>query len=190
MKELDEELQEELEVQQELKIPHTFDRQEVYEETIQELSKLIPVRSGILFVDGTGKSIGGRYWYDINMLELSVFLEDVWDFKNVLAHQLIHSCGVKQHGPQFLEMCQLINNSGMGYNVRVGCSLKELKEAREQKERNEKRYLVYCDYCSWGRIFKVKKKSMKGSMCPRCRHKLRQKIYTDEDRLKIRYTGD
>ena len=156
-------------------------------EVQNELYGIIAYNPDVEFSLCKSTSYLGRCFVYKNKITISQYLEGDQLIKNVIAHELIHSCGVTNHKEDFKELMNLVNNSGWGYNVCTSQrnnnqgntdNLRELrKQKKEKREAKAKSYIVWCESCGYHYISKRKCHVLRKYRCPECYGKLRQKLY-------------
>lgn len=143
-----------------------------------ELKDILTVPEDLQIGDCNSTSYLGMCYIDEKRITISNYVSTEQDYKDVLAHELLHLI-CNNHKKEFKEYCDKINNLGLGYNVQTTAksisNVDEIRKIRREKRAERKSYVVWCPYCGWNRIYKIKRSNISGYSCPKCRHKLKQK---------------
>lgn len=145
-----------------------------------DLKDVLPYKENIKW--DTFKSIRtlGRYKIRENKILINEYLKDEKEILDVMAHELIHACGVHGHRYEFQRYMRIINSLGLGYNVTTRYKgndsnfRKVQEEIRNNRKTSNKQYLVYCTCCGWSRAYSRKHHKLSNYVCPKCRGKLGQ----------------
>ena len=96
--------------------------------------------------------------FTIEVGEAILQLEDVWNIKNILAHELLHTCpGCYNHGAKWKAYASIMNQT-YGYDIRTTSTYERLGLKEPEKKKNIK-YVVICQKCG-ARIFRQKKSKL------------------------------
>lgn len=149
-------------------------------EVTSELKNILQIPDGLSIGECNATCYVGRCYIKENKIVISRFIKTNQDYKDVLAHELIHFM-CPNHGKDFKEYCRKINSLGLGYNVRTNArqisNIDEIRDIRREKGSNRKSYIVWCVECGWCEIYKQKNHKLRNYRCPKCFGKLRQKQY-------------
>lgn len=168
---------------------------ELVKEVQTELISVLGVNDNVTFSLCDSTCYLGRYYAKTNKITITKHLEDRQAIKNVIAHELIHSFGVYNHGLDFKDLMNQINSLNLGYNVATNGSkevgvekLRKLRKERAQKRKKPiKQYIVWCEECGHNYISSRKCHKLSHYCCPKCMGKLRQKQYKpDKTEIRIR----
>lgn len=94
-----------------------MDRQKLIKEVQQDFLWLlnIDVRK-IEVLQGRGKKYrAGSFSPSKHVVRISKYIYDNKDYKDCLAHELIHACGIYNHGKEFKQVARILNE--YGYNI-------------------------------------------------------------------------
>ena len=161
-------------------------RYDLVEKVLSDLKGVIPYKEDIVWEDYKSIRTLGLYCIKENKIKINTYLDDDWEILNVMAHELIHSCGIHGHRKEFKEYMDKINSLGLGYAVHTHYKTtdenkdntyhKIQKETRD-KRKPSKKYIVWCKCCGWNRIYTRKHSKISNYRCPKCHGKLGQKQY-------------
>lgn len=160
-------------------------RQDLVNKVTEALKGIIPYKENIIWEDFKSICILGRYKCKENKIQINSYLEEEQTILNVMAHELIHACGVHRHGKEFRKYMNLINSLNLGFTVSTN-GAKEKKEKFDEvrketiaKRKPPKEYITWCKCCGTSWISHRKHHKISHWRCSRCGGKLGQKIYKD-----------
>ena len=160
-------------------------RYDLVKKVLSDLKNVIPYKDNIIWEDFKSIRLLGRYKIKENKIQINLYLEDDQTILNVIAHELIHSCGVHGHGAEFKKYMDKINSLNLGFTV----STKGTKEKKEKfdeirketiaKRKPKKKYITWCKCCGNAWISTTKHRKLSHWKCAKCGGKLGQKIYKE-----------
>lgn len=167
-------------------------RWDLVEKVLKDLKDVIPYKDNIIFEDCHATSYVGRYYSKQNRIVISDYVTDEQDYMATVAHELIHACGVFNHGLGFKEYMEKINSLNLGYTVRTNAGkdndIEKIRKIREEnktkREKTCKKYIVWCKSCGHHWISTRKCHKLIRYRCAKCGGKLGQKLYV-EGKTKI-----
>lgn len=162
-------------------------RWDLVEKVLNDLKGVIPYKENIVWEDFKSIRTLGRYCFNENKILINEYLEDPFEILEVMAHELIHSAGVKGHRAEFKEYMKKINDLNLGYYVHTtfkstnpNSKYEQAKrDTRAKRNKSGKSYIVWCECCGWNRIYQRKCHKLRDYHCPKCYSKLRQKQYKE-----------
>ena len=134
-------------------------------EVTDELKGILPFKN-IQWDICDSTSYYGKYKHSTNTIYISKYLTNEIDIRNTVAHELIHACGIHNHGSAFKAYANNLKQYGFDVLGEIR-DMDAMHEAHEKK----KKYLIKCTHCSFEtkRIHKVK---VSKYVCARCKNKL------------------
>ena len=158
-------------------------RNDLIEKVLTDLKGVIPYKENIVWEDFTSIRTLGKYCIKENKIKINEYLEDDQEILDVMAHELIHSCGVRYHRQEFREYAKKINSLGLGYNVDTHYhtdkdnKFKQMQKQVRENRKPSKEYIVWCSVCGWHRVYQRKNHKLSNYRCPKCYGSLRQKQF-------------
>lgn len=152
---------------------------------LEDLKGVVPYKEDVEWKDFKSIKKLGYYHVKENTIYLNEYLaDDEQELLNTIAHELIHSAGVHNHGKEFKKYMNLINSLNLGYKVSVhyegGKDFKTLfKQKQAEYRASRPKYLVYCTECDFKRVYNFKHHDISRYRC-KCRGKLKQRKVEEE----------
>jgi len=157
------------------------------DKVLKDLKDIVPYKEGIAWKDFTSVRKLGYYHISENTIYLNEYLvDDEQELLNTIAHELIHSAGVHNHGKEFKKYAELVNGLNLGYRVSTHYEGKDLTKIFKQKQKEYRasrpKYEVYCTECDSARVYNFKHHDLSKYRCKKCKGKLKQRKVVENDK--------